>query len=74
MPSIEALAMAGADYLECGISLVERDRRETPQYLLAEENPKRSREVKLSSAPSRQLRAKGKPPVATSDHMYVAKG
>jgi hypothetical protein len=40
MPSIEALAMAGVDCVECGISLEERERRDTektPQYLLADQ-------------------------------------
>ncbi|EEF29552.1 conserved hypothetical protein [Ricinus communis] len=42
MPSIEALAMAGVDCVECGINLEETERRNmehTPQYLLAEEEP-----------------------------------
>ena len=40
MPSIEALAMAGVDCVECGISFEERERRDvekTPQYLLADQ-------------------------------------
>ncbi|KAL3591573.1 hypothetical protein D5086_010213 [Populus alba] len=40
MPSIEALAMAGVDCVECGISLEERERRDTektPLYLLADQ-------------------------------------
>ncbi|KAJ6737213.1 hypothetical protein OIU85_019292 [Salix viminalis] len=40
MPSIEALAMAGVDCVECGISLEERERRDTektPPYLLADQ-------------------------------------
>ncbi|KAK9904494.1 hypothetical protein M0R45_000717 [Rubus argutus] len=39
--SIEALAMAGADYKKCRINLDEkegRDKDHTPQYLLAEQN------------------------------------
>ncbi|KAJ6990937.1 hypothetical protein D5086_015212 [Populus alba] len=40
MPSIEALAMAGVDCVEYGISFEERERRDvekTPQYLLADQ-------------------------------------
>lgn len=38
--SIEALAMAGADYVECGIDLDlldSRDREDPPPYLLADD-------------------------------------
>lgn len=38
--SIEALAMAGADYIKCGINLQELEREDlekTPQHLLAEQ-------------------------------------
>ncbi|KAL9377859.1 hypothetical protein Peur_029194 [Populus x canadensis] len=40
MPSIEALAMAGVDCVDCGINFEERELRDvekTPQYLLADE-------------------------------------
>ena len=35
--SIEALAMAGADYVKCGFDLQELEK--TPQHLLAEQRP-----------------------------------
>lgn len=38
--SVEALAMAGADYVECGIDLNlldSRDREDPPPYLLADD-------------------------------------
>ncbi|KAB2628954.1 monoacylglycerol lipase ABHD6-like [Pyrus ussuriensis x Pyrus communis] len=35
-PSIEALAMAGADYLEYGITLNELDRQSQPSHLLVD--------------------------------------
>ncbi|CAN6720658.1 unnamed protein product [Malus baccata var. baccata] len=35
-PSIEALAMAGADYLQCGITLNELGRQSQPSHLLVD--------------------------------------
>jgi len=45
--SIEALAMAGADYKKCHINHEEKEGRDedhTPQYLLAEQNSNNGRE------------------------------
>ncbi|KAG6768457.1 hypothetical protein NC652_019397 [Populus alba x Populus x berolinensis] len=64
MPSIEALAMAGVDCVECGISFEERERRDvekTPQYLLAdqgEEGDLRSHEKDKLMGEQRQVKTK----------------
>lgn len=36
---IEALAMAGVDWIKCGINLEDIDMEKTPEYLLAEQIP-----------------------------------
>ncbi|CAN1345829.1 hypothetical protein LINPERPRIM_LOCUS40545 [Linum perenne] len=71
MPSLEALAMSGADYKKCGVSLMEKDRRETPQYLLADEKPTGGSgiEVKLSAPPAQlwaKVSNKGKKPFVST--------
>ncbi|CAN0889947.1 hypothetical protein LINGRAHAP2_LOCUS16207 [Linum grandiflorum] len=71
MPSLEALAMAGADYNNCGASLVEREQRETPQYLLAADNDKPTaaatgKDVKLSAPPAQLWAKAAKQPFAST--------
>ncbi|KAK7858272.1 hypothetical protein CFP56_013028 [Quercus suber] len=65
--SIEALAMAGADYVECGINLeaLERSEREqTPPHLLADEqsfnigNEKKGAEILIVKMCSGQQKKK----------------
>ena len=68
--SIDALAMAGVDYRESGISFTEmefRDMETTPQYLLAENEytngkEERKRELEINLGPRKlQLNTKMQP-------------